>query len=242
MCAGGALGTCGRNCTTDDECAPDHCVDGKCGGCTSPDDCHDSSYTATCDGIPPENYGTCSTASGTEFPQSCLQGDLLPQEKALEFMFFDLTACVSPDNLPPPKPVTNPNYSPATFVEDFTASCPAETQVAWRDFDWQASVPDGTSIDFSAQSGESLAALLPDVPVAIAHASSSTDTGIDNINYDLAVLDAGLTGNGAFNTASPRVLSKQFLRVSVTLNPSADKSKAPRLQHWKVQYDCVPSN
>jgi hypothetical protein len=87
-----------------------------------------------------------------------------------------------------------------------------------------------------------VAPLLPDVPVAIAHASSSTDTGPDFINYDLAVLDAGLTGNGAFNTASPRVLSKQFLRVSLTLNPSADKSKAPRLAHWKVQYDCVLSN
>ena len=239
MCAGGALGACGRSCTTDDECAPDRCVDGKCGGCSSAAECHDSSYAVSCDGIPVENSGTCSVASGSQFPESCKQGDLSPQEKALEFMFFDLTACVSPDNLPPPKPITNPNYAPATFVEDFTATCPSETQVAWREFDWQATVPDGTSIDLAAQSGSSLVELLPTEPVALAHAAASTDTGPDHASYDAALIDTGLFGTGAFNTADPQVVSQAYLRISVTLNPSADKFFAPRLGHWKVQYDCV---
>jgi hypothetical protein len=216
-------------------------VDGKCGGCASGADCRDTSYTASCDGIPPENYGTCSIASGTEFPQSCKQGDLSPQEKALEFMFFDLTACVTPDNLPPPKPVTSANYTPATFVEEFSASCPSQTNVAWREFDWQATIPDGTSIDFSAQSGDTAATLSPEVPVALAHASASTDTGPMRSSYDAALIDTGLFGAGAFNTASPQVASRTLLRISVTLNPSADKNTAPRLGHWKVQYDCVPA-
>jgi hypothetical protein len=41
-------------------------------------------------------------------PASCAGGPLSPQEKALEFMLFDLTSCLTPVNLPPPVPEAGP--------------------------------------------------------------------------------------------------------------------------------------
>jgi hypothetical protein len=45
--------------------------------------------------------GASSDNPSMPVPEECSTADLSPQEKALEFMLFDLSACVVPDNAPP---------------------------------------------------------------------------------------------------------------------------------------------
>jgi hypothetical protein len=131
-------------------------------------------------------------------------------------------------------------YLPETTTQDYTAICSQGTLAIWRSFDWQAQIPTGTSIVIAAQSGVDASSLLPITPVLLATATTSTDVGTGG-SYDVALIDTGANGTGAFNTVTPPVFSRNLLRVYITLNPNPDITQRPTLIQYLVKYDCVPA-
>jgi len=230
-CIGGSSGVCQLKCTTDKDCSNGglslSCVSGTCQGCSTDNDCPGS--TTTCVGANPSG---CS-ASSALFPLSCRNGDLSGQEKALEFMLFDLTACVSPDNYVPSGPTVQ--YNPLTFTQDFTATCPAGFFPLWREFDWQAALPASSSIDFAVQTSSDVSGFSTATSVKLSKATSSSVLP----GWDIGLIDTG-TG-GAFRSVAPRVVSKSILRVTITLNPTSDQKSSPTLNGWRALYDCADS-
>ena len=232
-CSGAKNGACSKACTVSADCGgTDRCASNSCyTTCNNDGDCPGS--TTSCNGAAPN---TCTTISDS-FPYSCVQSPMSAQEEALEFMFFDLAACVSDDKFAPPPPTPPVTYYyPATFTEQFTATCPAGQTMKWREVDWQATIPSGASIDFSAQTSSDFVTLDPATPLLVAHATTNTSLP----NFDVSYIDlADKGGGGAFATATPPVPSQADLVLTIRLNPTPDQLSTPNLAAWKVRYDCV---
>lgn len=224
FCTGGALGSCVRSCSSASDCSGAFaCVSGLCKqSCFSHSEC----ASRFCENAV---SSSCSTA-GSMFPLSCRNAELTEQEKALEFMLFDLSACVSPDSWAPPVPSTQ--YNPVTFGVDFIADCAADTQPVWREFQWQAVVPNSADITFEVATATDVAEL--DAATVTPLAVAESDTVLPN--WDVALID---TEEGAFRSADPPQVSLQTLRVIITLNPSEDLKASPLLSKWRVMYDCL---
>jgi hypothetical protein len=261
QCAGGSPGTCQKTCVTSADCIytnSDHgelCQQGLCQGCNVDTDC----ASQVC------NVGSqlrCSKMSDT-FPLACRQGKLTPQEDALEFMLLDLTACTPPN---PPASLPVPFPQGVSFTEDFAASCPAGTRPVWRELDWQALTPGDSSIVFSAQTAEDASDggapnYMPTPPVLLATqtasgviagpagsdggapgldaGSSAMDGGDAGLPVDAVLIDTGTTG--VFNLATPPVISRKNLRLTVTMNRTSDRMSGPTLIQWQVKADCLPA-
>ncbi|HEY5955987.1 MAG TPA: hypothetical protein VIV60_05515, partial [Polyangiaceae bacterium] len=86
---------------------------------------------------------------------------------------------------------------------------------------------------YSAQTAADLPTLATAQSAPLATAVSSTVAP----GWDVGILET--TTSGALTNAVPRIVSLPKLRITVTLNPSADKKAAPTLNAWQVGYDCL---
>jgi hypothetical protein len=127
------------------------------------------------------------------------------------------------------EPVPTPFYTPATFTRDYEGTCPQGYHVIWRLFSWKGVTPGDSSIAVSAQTGLQISDL------AAAPSASLTPLLPAQCTAGYACGDVKVALD-----ALPSV-SKQFLRVSMLLNPTSDNATPPTVSDWKQDYDCVPS-
>lgn len=202
------------------------------------------------------------SAGSGGFPLGC--GDptlaMSPQEKGFEFLLFAATACFG---LPPtPPPPANPPPLPTNqlFTVDFEAICAPGHRPVWQLFQWRATTPPATSIEFYAATAATQAALPPQsplpalptaVPIGIANDAFSV-AGASGWTYDShgATPPPGRNpfdprpvsfhlANDPLPVPAPSITSKQWLRVYMLFKASVALS--PILYEWRQLYDCVPA-
>jgi hypothetical protein len=178
------------------------------------------------------------------FPNNCpTQGSsLLQQEDAAEYLLFDLGACASGT------PVNPPTYHTATFTRDFDSVCASGFKAVWRYFYYQDATPSDTNIVFTAATADTQAQLgtqFAAVPLITASGPDNCPPGggpscagpkFLGVNVDPQLVAAGDPVSG-----QPPTASHEWLRVTMTLNPSSDQLSAPTLIAWEQTYDCVPA-
>jgi hypothetical protein len=170
------------------------------------------------------------------FPTACSSAALTDEELALEYQFFQLTACQlggSPPPPPPPPPPPLPSLVAATFTRDYQAVCPPGNKVVWQFFSWQATVPSGTDITFSAQTANDQLGLDTAAKVGAGKATDTT-TPAGTWGHDAHTVDWHLANDISGNALK----SLSWLRVSMQFNPL--NRSTPLLTSWRQAFDCIP--
>lgn len=203
---------------------------------------------------------------GGNFPGTCSTGaPLSANEAAFEYLFFELSACnvggAPIESSSPPAPPAPTPLTPVTITHSYQAICPAGTEVEWGALEWQANVPAGTKLSFTAATAPNTDAGTPGtfgpaVPVGAVPPMPGPNNVIGGWTMDSCPVsghleDLAVYGSNAACTGSTPAsdqTSGAWLQVSITLTPSAPAADggtagnlAPSLSAWNVLYDCVPS-
>lgn len=184
------------------------------------------------------------TRNNNLFPTSCSTSALTSEEKALEYQFFQLSACTV-SGAPPLPLAPAPPLATVDFVRDYEAACAIGTRPQWQAFSWQAIVPTTTTrIELRAATAATQAALPASPP-----GPAPTTAGIGVAD---ATVPAGPSPAPQWATLGQTVeqrlvaetgtTSKRWLRVYMRFVPDngATPYRAPSLTNWRQAFACVP--
>jgi hypothetical protein len=122
-------------------------------------------------------------------------------------------------------------FETQTMTRTYTAACPSGTLPAWRFFEWQATIPSGTSIEVFSQTRDSSSeAWEPGAPLLVATMSttSAVNQWLRGSQPTSSLLRSA--GTGSFDQ----------LLVTLVFHPNAAGTVAPTLLNWRQIVDCVP--
>ncbi|MGC4089238.1 MAG: dickkopf-related protein [Polyangiaceae bacterium] len=125
----------------------------------------------------------------------------------------------------------NPAYfASATYKREYVATCAAGKAPVWRLFEWQSTIPTGTSIDLSVQTKRlATDSYLPSTALSYGTISATTATGV--WAHGSSTANQVLVGGG--------LRSLSYLLVTMKFNPSSGGATTPSLLNWRQNYDCV---
>jgi hypothetical protein len=120
--------------------------------------------------------------------------------------------------------------APGTFTRDYVASCPVGFKPRWGLFLFHLTTASGSRIGFGAKTAPDAAGLATAVNVNLG------DSTLDNYGGTADSRDVG-----GFLESAQQLFSLNYLRISMTLYPSASGAVAPILHDWEQRYTCQPA-
>lgn len=128
------------------------------------------------------------------------------------------------------------NYEPVTFTYQYYSDCPQGAKTQWSYFAYETLTPGNSNVVWKARTADTLAGLGSASYATLATARSApTNTQ--------TCLMSGPTPCpiDLYQSFGPLDARKSYLELSVTLNPSLDKSGAAKVINWDLTYSCPPS-
>lgn len=176
-------------------------------------------------------------ATSIKFPTDCKTTALSSEELALEYQFFQLTACpyTPPPTPAPPAPPGASTGGNGTYTVKFTSDCATNypgTVTEWGFFRWIADASNGTSIVFKARTADNDTDLATATDFTVGTANSNTTTWTN----DASTMDQHFRNDLAPTTV---VTSQAELQVSMVFTSNGVNS--PILYDWRAEYSCVPN-
>ena len=120
-------------------------------------------------------------------------------------------------------------YQADQFFRVYEAVCsnPAQMPV-WREVQWKGSIPTGTSVGFYVQTADTEAGLDGAPAMLLIDTATTADLlawSVTSKAVDQVLRDAGF-------------VPKNFIRLTIRLNPSSDGQSTPTITDWRQLFDC----